>query len=351
MSRMRIGVAILCLAVWCTLAAASSSARGQAPRPPATALGVDGTRFTLNGRPTFLLGISYYAGLGATDDTRRRDLDDLTRFGFNWVRVWATWESFGLDVSAVDVQGRARQPYLERLKALVAESDGLGVVVDVTLTRGAGAGHIADFAAHRRAVETIVIALKANQNWYLDLANERDVRDARFVGVEELKTLREDVRRLDPGRLVTASTGGHDLTEADVRDALLVARLDFLAPHRPRSPKSPGQTAEQTRQTLAVMNRLGRAAPLHYQEPFRRGYTQWQPTAGDFLADLRGAVQGGAAGWCLHNGSQRGAEGGRPRRSFDLSERRLFEQLDEEERKVAKAARRMIESPRESTRN
>ena len=60
------------------------------------------------------------------------------------------------------------------------------------------------------------------------------------------------------------------------------------------------------------MNKIARAVPVHYQEPFRRGYSQWEPTAADFLTDLRGALAGGAAGWCFHNGSQRAA----PKRSL-----------------------------------
>ncbi len=47
-----------------------------------TVLGIQGTRFTLNGKPTFLLGISYYGGLGAPEGFLRRDLDDLQRHGF-----------------------------------------------------------------------------------------------------------------------------------------------------------------------------------------------------------------------------------------------------------------------------
>jgi hypothetical protein len=82
------------------------------------------------------------------------------------------------------------------------------------------------------------------------------------------------------------------------------------------------------------MRELGRVVPLHYQEPFRRGFGEWEPTADDFLTDLRGARAGGAAGWCLHNGDQRRAPDGRPRRSFDLREGPLFEQLDPEERTV-----------------
>ena len=43
----------------------SQSKRHTADTNRATVLGIDGTRFTLNGKPTFLLGISYYGALGA----------------------------------------------------------------------------------------------------------------------------------------------------------------------------------------------------------------------------------------------------------------------------------------------
>ncbi|PIY41650.1 MAG: hypothetical protein COZ05_15390, partial [Armatimonadetes bacterium CG_4_10_14_3_um_filter_59_10] len=51
-------------------------------------------------------------------------------------------------------------------------------------------------------------------------------------------------------------------------------------------------------------------------------------------ADLDGAIAGGAAGWCFHNGPQDDKADGKPRRSFDLREQRLFDQLDGEERRV-----------------
>ena len=49
------------------------------------------------------------------------------------------------------------------------------------------------------------------------------------------------------------------------------------------------------------------------QEPFRRGFAllgarNWTT----YLTDLRGALAGGAAGWCLHNGDQRLRPGGPP---------------------------------------
>jgi len=305
-----------------------------------TVLGLRDTRFTLSGEPTFLLGMSYYGALGAPEDFVRRDLDDLKHHGFNWLRVWATWGKFDRDVSAVDAAGGPNEPFFGRLKWLVAECDRRGLIVDVTLTRGDGTtrGPLPNLKAHRRAVERLVGALKDHRNWYLDLANERDVRDARHVPTAELKSLREQVRRLDPQRLVTASFGGHDLDEADLREALLTIGLDFVAPHRPRGTGSAGETQARTRECLATMRAIGRSVPVHYQEPFRRGYGRWQPTASDFLTDLRGAAAGRAAGWCLHNGSSRGAPEERPRRSFDLHARRLFDQLDDEEREVVDRA-------------
>jgi hypothetical protein len=79
--------------------------------------------------------------------------------------------------------------------------------------------------------------------------------------------------------------------------------------------------------------------PIHYQEPLRRGYGSWEPKAADYLRDLRGAIAGGAAGWCFHNGSERRAPDEKPRRSFDLRERRLFDQLDDEEREALRQLR------------
>jgi hypothetical protein len=305
----------------------------------ATDVGIAGNRFTLDGKPAFLLGCSYYAGLGASDDTLRRDLDDLKRHGFNWVRVWATWAAFDHDVSAVDgATGAPRQPYVDRLKHLVDECDRRGMVVNVTLSRGNGAtgpAKLQGLDAHRRAVETVTDAIGDRKNWYLDLSNERNIRDNRFTSVEDLAALRELVRKRDPRRLVTASHAG-DVSREDVANYLKTARLDFLSIHRPRDRNSPAQTAEKTRLVRKWVDEIAgpeAAVPIHYDEPFRRGWSEWEPTADDFRADLDTARASGAAGWCFHNGATKGQPDGRPRRSFDLRDRTLLEQLDAEEQK------------------
>ena len=312
----------------------------------ATELGIEGERFTLGGKATFLLGISYYGALGAPDASVEKDLDDMQHYGLNWIRVWATWNAFGNDVSAVDPAGRPRQPQVEKLAKLVAECDRRGMVVDVTLSRGngvTGPARLQTLGAHRRAVHYLVLAFKPYRNWYLDLGNERNIGDRRQVSFEELQQLRDEVKRLDAARLVTASHGG-DPSRDEVRRYLQTAEVDFLSIHRPRNPGSPQETAAKARECRAWMKQIGRSVPLHYQEPFRRGYQpgQFEPAADDFLSDLRGAVAGGAAGWCFHNGDQKDRPESRPRRSFDLHEQRLFDQLDEQERKVVASMRELV---------
>lgn len=307
----------------------------------AVTLGIDGSRFTLNGQPAFLLGMSYYAGAGAPAEFVREDFKDLKRRGFNWVRVWATWNAFRRDVSAVDTDGNARQPYLDNLIALVKEADRQGMVVDVSLTRGEpifDRPTIPSQAAHLQAVETLATALKPYRNVYIDLSNERSLKDTRFASFDELRELRDRVKRIDPRRLVTASSSP-DIPEEEMKAYLFTANLDFIAPHRLRGKDSIARTEEQTRDYLRWMEALGKVVPVHYQEPFRRGFAFRGEglTAEDFVRDAVGAKRGGATGWCLHNGHEGDAEDHRPRRSFDLrrEEGRLFRQLDPEELKAA----------------
>src|SRR5690349_3447632 len=115
-----------------TFIAAVAVLLGLACNTGATEIGTKGTQFTINDQPTFLLGCSYYGGLGATEENVRGDLDELKRHGINWVRVWATWASFEFDVSAVTSDtGGERRPYRDRLKHLIEECDDRGMAVDV----------------------------------------------------------------------------------------------------------------------------------------------------------------------------------------------------------------------------
>lgn len=105
-------------------------------------LGIEDTQFTLDGKAAFLLGISYYGALAIEDEAIiAGDLDDMKGCGFNWVRIWATWNAFDNNVSAVARDGSPREPYMSRLERLCRLAGKRGMVVDVTVTRGvAGTG-------------------------------------------------------------------------------------------------------------------------------------------------------------------------------------------------------------------
>lgn len=309
----------------------------------ATELGIKDSRFTVNGKTTFLLGISYYGACGAPMTFITKDFDDFKRHGCNWVRIWATWNAFHNDVSAVDQHGNIRRRYMDKLKQIIHEAGKRGMIVDVTVSRGRGL--LPDHKAHMKAIRALAQELRPYRNVYFDLANERNVRDSRYVSFQELRELRDAVKKIDPQRLVTASHGG-DISREELEKYVRIARVDFISPHRPRNPRSPHETQSRTLQYRAWLRALGHTMPVHYQEPFRRDYGRWQPEAKDFLVDLAGAALGGAAGWCLHNGAVR--KKSRPRRCFDMREKegRLVDQFDKTEREVFETMAEILAKPR-----
>ena len=307
----------------------------------ATILGIpkDGRQFTINEQPIFLLGISYY---GATSieqpEVWQAELKRLHELGFNWVRIWVTWTHGDDNFSAVDRAGNLAEPYWTRFKDMVAYCDSIGMVVDVTFSRSRLANH----QAHLKAVAEVARQLLPYRNLYIDVGNEREVKDSRFVSLDEVAELIVAIKEVDPERICTASDGSDISTEGVA--PRIAAGLDMLCPHRRRNSKSPVETRDDAQRLLKAAEESGRVVPIHYQEPFRRDYSRgWDPTASDFLADLDGAVRGGAAGWCFHNGSSRHSEGKRPYRSFDMSQEGLLEQLDQEESDVVETAALVVE--------
>ena len=320
-------------------------AEENAKPPQGPILGVSDTSFTLNGKKAFLLGASYYAALSLEDSASvDADLRDFAAYGFNWIRVWATWECDGVNISAIAPDGSIREPYMTRLLQLCEKAASRNMVIDVTLTRNKGPSFPATQQEHKTILTLLATKLKPFRNLYFDVANERNIGDVRHVSMDEVQELIAAVKQIDPQRLCTASQGG-DIENDEIISYLNTGKVDFICPHRPRDAGSPQQTAAKTKAYLSFMASLPRKVPVLYQEPFRRGYSDWQPTPADFLEDLRNARQSGAAGWCWHNGSSRTSADNRPKRSFDMrpAEGRLFSQLDSEDRAFLDQLRKIKE--------
>jgi len=299
----------------------------------AATLGItkDGRFFTVDGRPTYLNGISYYSALSLADPNQvRADLNDMAADGFNWIRVWAHWNSEGDDICALNADGKVREPYLSRLKSLVKMCNERKIIVDVTMARDRKQA----FAGYLEGARALARELKPCRNVYLDVGNERDVQDNRYVSFEEIGELTRAIKEIDPKRICTAS--GVPGSQANL-DQYLKAGCDFIAPHLDRGQGSSAKTVGAIKELIVWMNALNHRVPIHLQEPFRRGYTDYQPTVEDFFRDDSGGKIAGAAGWCLHNGSSRISKDHRPFRSFYMggNEGRLYKQLDAVELEAA----------------
>src|SRR5437867_3648528 len=106
-------------------------------RAMAATLGVssDGRFFTIDGAPTYLNGISYYGGCQiSTPGMVTQDLDDMVGRRINWLRVWTYWSYNGQAAAFVtDPNGNAQEPYMSRLKTIIAQANSRGMIVDVTM--------------------------------------------------------------------------------------------------------------------------------------------------------------------------------------------------------------------------
>jgi len=308
----------------------------------AVTLGIsaDGRFFTLDGVPTYLNGVSYYGAQSiSTASYRTQDLDDMVADGFNWMRVWVYWEypDPGEDVSVMTHNGAVREPYMSRLKTLITECNNRGIIVDCSFPRDGNGDWVGprNQSEHLAAVQTLANELLSYSNVYIDVANERDVGDDRYVSLTNCGQLIDAIKAINPNRLCTAS--GVPGSQSELNNYFTQGHVDFITPHLCRNTGCSAQTVGMVNQFVGWMNNLGFRAPVHLQEPFRRGYASYNPTVEDFYRDCSGGKIAEAAGWCLHNGNNKlDSPDYRPWRCFNMSnaEGRLYAQWDSVESTV-----------------
>jgi hypothetical protein len=131
--------------------------------------------------------------------------------------------------------------------------------------------------------------------------------------------------------LVTASHAG-DISREELSEYVRTVEVDFLAPHRPRDAGSPRQTEAKTRELLGWMEDLGRVTPVHYQEPFRPGFSvsgtrQPRISRPTCVKPLQAGQPAGAFTTAINASNPMGVPA-----APSTCARRLFERLDDEER-------------------
>lgn len=285
-------------------------------------LEIVGEQFALNGKPTFLLGVSYFDARNFHDS----DFTKLAALGFNLVRIWLDWE----EDHFFDENGDWRSGADQDLIRLVEFANSQGLAVDITiLDPNMSFGDKPSI--RRKIVESTARLLKGKSNVLFDLANEHDhLFYNTTISHNEASLLATVVKDIDGDLIITfSSTSCHLLCGSD-ENALdpnniqseINAGIEVLTPHFPRSNDWGTKTAERIKTIKNYLTTINKQIPLYLQEENRRKNDSG-PDANEFFTSAKQALDAGAAGWIFHTSA-----------GFDLAEKNFFENLDSVEQSV-----------------
>jgi len=285
-------------------------------------LGTSGEWFTINGTPTFLLGVSYFDGR----NYRESDLVTLSAKGFNLIRVWLDWR----EDSYLDENGNWRSGAEQDLLRLVDFAHNQGLIVDIAiLDKDAAFGN--NKSDRDLAVRNVASLLKNKRNVLFDLANEHDTSGFLLQFTHsDAADLNALVKRIDPDRLVTISSTGCHLICTDVNNVetgnikaeIDEVNVDVLTPHFLRGSDWAVKTGPRLAAIKNYLQSTNRNIPIYLQEENRRN-DNTGPTKDEFFEAAENAVNLGAAAWIFHTAA-----------GFTLKGSTFFDNLDPTERLV-----------------
>jgi hypothetical protein len=325
---------------------AQPSASSRRQQPPV--LGVDGPQFTVDGTPRFLVVVSYFDALRASDATLEADFGWLRRHGIDGVRIFPNWWKCaavrqcgghaGDDTLMAPPDGALRPLVLARLRAVLATAGRHRLIVDLSFARET----VRDTqerelpaSAYANGLVAAVRALGPAPHVMIDLQNE--VYQNRVFAeraADDAPRVAALARRVDGGpRIVFVSTNAAE-AERYTYCGADGCPLDVLAIHDAREPDWHDRTPAVVRDLVALGARRG-PRPVYLQEP-----QAWQDERAPdrverFLDAASRARRAGAAAWTFHT-----------RSAFMLRDgRSLTAQLDADERAVLERVRQRIDAP------
>lgn len=286
-------------------------------------LGIANNQFTVNGQPTFLLGVSYFDG----KNYHESDFVNLAAKGFNLIRIWLDWR----DSNFFDENGNWLDGAKQVLLNLVDQANSHGLVVDVTILDSNMS--FGDSASKRlKAMENVTLVLKGKNNVLFDLANEHDHNGFNtVVSHNEAQSLLRVVKNIDPNRIVTISSTachllcGNDrdgIDENNITEEINQVGVDVLTPHFMRNESWADKTRQRVTTLMNYLLSIDKSIPIYLQEENRRSNDSGPDTA-DFFTAAKQAKEAGAAGWIFHT-----------KAGYDLKESNFFENLDPHEHVV-----------------
>jgi hypothetical protein len=297
--------------------ATPSAAAGSAP-----SLAIDGPRFTVDGTPRFLVLVSYFDALRASDAVLDADFAWLRRHGIDGVRIFPNWWRCaevrrcggqpGADTLMAAPDGRIRADRLARLRQVLAKAAQHRLIVDLSFARETvrdPQGAMLGAAPYAEALAKALQALGAMPHVMVDLQNE--VYQNRLyaeAAAEDAPMVAALTGRLAAkGRIVFVSTNEPEAERyvyCGVAGACPAgaAASDVIAVHDAREANWHDRTPAVVRDLVAMAARRG-PRPVYLQEPMA-----WQDEGKPdrlerFLDAAARARRAGAAAWTFHTRS------------------------------------------------
>jgi hypothetical protein len=268
-------------------------------------------KFIVRGAPAFLLGISYFDAMTASQTILEHDFTYLKSRGFNAVRVWATWYSHHQPrtISLIRRNGTIHPIAWSRMKRVLEVAKHKGFVVNVTFSRDAI--NLISVANYKKGIRAAAILMKPYKFVMFDVQNETNHCGAEsdpgctgHLTLPQVAEIRSSIREIDPTRLVTASRNGFSFLPGDDYVAYRnVGKVDFIATHRPGRTRNNVWAQITDEEVQLIKQVLGTNIPVLFDEPNRCGQNMDCSAPGSlntFLNAARNAKGAGAAGWFFH---------------------------------------------------
>lgn len=254
---------VACMAMLLWVGSDRPAAQGQ------RGISVSGTRFMMDGKPFPYTGVSFFNALynrpfNASSKDRIEWLRKFQKYGVNVLRIWCQWDSArgfvdaGPDKTMYHPDGRLREQPLATLKAVLADADVVGTVVELVLFSHESYRENIRLgpAESTRAVTALTEELRPHRNVTFQIWNEHTD--------EQVLALLKTIKSLDTTRLVTNSPGFAGV----LGDAAQNATLDYLTPHTTRQGSGrPWEIAPREIEYLLTRYRK----PVVDDEPARNG--------------------------------------------------------------------------------
>lgn len=232
-------------------------------------IGVQGTEFVQAGKPFPYTGMSFFNAIynrafNESSEARLKWLDKFSSYGINVLRVWAQWDNARgfvdacRECSLYHADGRLRAERVATLKAIAADADKRGMVIELVLFSQESWREkirLTEEAA-AQAVRQLTLELMPHRNVTLQVWNEFSWQTAALAKV---------IKSVDQQRLVTSSPGFAGVLTAGAEETAL---MDYLTPHTSR--QGAGKTWEVAPAEIRyLLKRYGK--PVVDDEPARNG--------------------------------------------------------------------------------